>query len=495
MNFKPVLLLALLSAAGPASAEPPRIFACSHQGFAQGTTSGGPDSIRESRKVVYFNDDLRDLELGYANYIIGTTGEYNGGQGEVNIKFGLEYAGKFYPFSFKGQRLATCADGATITTDPLPIAIKAGTYGAIRSWEQKTHPDAAKNQWLWSTEGDPAFNEGSVFHSDATRDWTLGGAPGETAAVSWSIDAGGAVTPKIEQPGEGIKSGGVTIGILDSQRKGSGFGYIATTKNGGLAGWYQKQGGSHYSPDTAVGPTGMGGYGAGGPVQLFGPSVITGTPVAPKTSVLLLGDSIAAGFGSSDKRGDIWRNFGIYARAMSKKYNVCNAAIPGLTAYACDYRYGRTRALIASMLKPQVVLICLGTNDIDQKINDSGSKTPVAALTGHLSNLASWWHDNTGAAIWFGTLLPRVQPGGEVQTVKPGFEPGGNADQINAALRDKSLFPAMARVIDGRALVQDPVDAAKWRTDNGPLTGDGTHPSDNNGIPWVAAHLDIAPGG
>ncbi|MEA3209554.1 MAG: GDSL-like Lipase/Acylhydrolase family [Chthoniobacter sp.] len=474
-----------------------RIFASSNQSFAQGTVKAGANAIRESRKVVYFNEDLTDLVLGYANFVVGPTGEQNGGQGDVRVKFSLEYQGTFFPFLTKGERLAPCADGATFATDPLPVSIKGGTYGAIRMWEQKARPDPRTNHWLWSTEGDPAFNEGSVTHSDPDRDWTLGGAPGETAALAWTVDSSGMVTPKITEAGSGITTSGVIIGLLDSQRQGRGFGYIGTVKSGRLAGWFQHNGGAGYSQEVWIGPSGMGGYGGGGPVQTHGPCIVAGTPARPGKSVLLLGDSIGAGFGSSDKRGDIRRNFGIYARALSKKYNVCNAAIPGLTAYACDYRSARTRDLIHSILQPQVVLIGLGSNDIDQSVDDSRSKTPFEALRGHLASIASWWTTHCSSEIWFATILPRVklesraeQPAA-AQSIRPGFEAGGNADRINTAMRDHLLFPASTQIIDGRALVQDPADPAQWRTDQGALTDDGTHPSDGNGIPWIAARLRI----
>jgi len=476
------------------AADFPRIFASSNESFAQGMTKRGGDSIRESRKVVYFQDDLKDLALGYANYFIGTTGENNHGQGDVNVKFGLEYEGRFYPFLMNGQRMGRCADGATLSTDALPVAIKAGTYGAIRMWEQKVKPDPQANAWLWSTEGDTAFNEGSVTHSDPNRDWTLGGAPGETVALTWTVGNDGSVTPKIADPGTGILTKGAMVSVLDTQRKGSGFSFVATVKDGAVSGWYQQKTGSGYSQEIHVGASGMGGYGAGGGTQTHGPCVIAGTPVEARKSVLLIGDSIAAGFGSSDKRGDIRRNFGIYARAFAGKMNVCNTAIPGLTAYACDYRYQRSRALIESMVKPQIVLICIGSNDVDQGVDDSKSKTPFDALKGHLGSMASWWGTHCGSEIWLGTILPRVTQSADgngvpVQTPKPGFENGGTADRINTGLREKSLLPAISRVIDGRALVEDPVDHAKWRVDHGVLTDDGTHPSDGNGIPWIAGEL------
>lgn len=472
----------------------PRIFASSNQSFAQGTAKRGGDSIRESRKVIYFQEDLKDLVLGYANYYIGTTGENDRGQGDVNVKFGLEYEGKFHPFLIRAQRVGRCADGATLVTDALPVSIRGGTYGAIRMWEQKLNPDAQANAWLWSTEGDPAFNEGSVTHSDPNRDWTLGGAPGETVALSWKVDGDGGVMPGIVSPGTGITTKAAIVGVLDSRRKGNGFGFIATVKDGALAGWYQQKPGSGYSQDIHVGATGMGGYGAGGPTQTHGPCVIVGTPIEAKKSVLLIGDSIAAGFGSSDKRGDIRRNFGIYARALSGKANICNVAIPGLTAYACDYRYQRTRELIQSIVKPQIVLICLGSNDVDQAVDDSKSKTSLEALKGHLSSIASWWATHCGSEIWFGTILPPATPGndrvtGRGQIPKPGFEMGGTADRINGLIRDRSLFSAGAGMIDGRALVQDSADPAKWRVDHGALTDDGTHPNDGNGIPWIAEQL------
>lgn len=147
----------------------PRILASSNQSFAQGLSGGGANSVRECRKVIYFQEDLSDLVLGYANYFIGTTGENNTGQGDVNIKFGLEYAGAFYPFYFAGQRIARCADGATISTDALPVSITAGTYGAIRMWEQKVNP-TQNNTWLWSSEADPAFDEGTVTSSSPSHD-------------------------------------------------------------------------------------------------------------------------------------------------------------------------------------------------------------------------------------------------------------------------------------------------------------------------------------
>jgi hypothetical protein len=473
-------------------APPARIFASSHQSFAQGTAKAGADNIRESRQVVYFQEDLTDLVLGYANYYIGSTGENTHGQGDVEVSFALEYEGQFTPCTSAGQRRALCADGATLSTDPVKVSIKAGTYGAIRMRERKLAPDPTANAWLWSTEGDPAFNEGSVTHSDPQRDWTLGGAPGETAALTWTVDEAGVVTPRIARPGTGITTTGVIIGVLDSQRSGRGFSHIATVKDGSLAGWFQQKSGTGYSRDTWIGPSGMGGYGAGGPKQSHGPCIIAGTPARTAQSVLLLGDSISAGFGSSDKRGDIERNFGPYARALSKKANVCNAAIPGLTAYACDYRYQRTRALVAAILRPQIVLVCLGSNDLDQGVDDSKSKTPVDALRGHLRSITSWWVENCGSEIWLGTILPRVTLGSDGhQTPRLGFEAGGSADRTNAALRDKTLVTTATHIIDGRAIVQDPADPSLWRVDHGPLTEDGTHPSDTTGIPYLAAHLPI----
>ena len=77
------------------------------------------------------------------------------------------------------------------------------------------------------------------------------------------------------------------------------------------------------------------------------------------------------------------------------------------------------------------------------------------------------------------------------QIPKPGFEANGTADQMNAAMRKKSIFPAAVEIIDGRALAQDPAEHTNWRTDHGALTDDGTHPNDSNGIPWVAGRLTV----
>lgn len=483
---------------------PPRIFACSNQSFPQGLTGSGTNTIRESRKVVYFTEDLTDLVLGYANYYIGSTGENNSGHGDVNVRFGLEYplnSGTFYRFLFASGTTGVCLDGTTMSTNPLPVNITGGTYGAIRTWEQKRNP-LASNSWLYSTDGDTAFSEGVVTHNDPMRDWSVVGAPGETASMTWTIDSSGAVTPTVSGSGSGM-TGAATIGILDSQRTGSGFRYLWNVSGGRLTTPYTGAGpnttGSNYSKNTWVGVSGVGGYGGGGLVQTHGPCVIAGTPTSPKTSILLLGDSISVGYGSADGRGDIWRNFGIYARSMSKTFNVCNAAMSGLTAYACDLGYDRTFPLIKSILNPQVVMICLGTNDVDQAITDSGGKTVTAALTGHLNSIATWWNTNCGSKIWFGTILPRESSSTDGyttlagQTVKSGFGAGGNTDTINTAIRNKTIFSATARIIDGRALVQDPTDNSKWRVDHGALTGDGTHPSDANGIPWISTNLsDLA---
>jgi hypothetical protein len=72
---------------------------------------------------------------------------------------------------------------------------------------------------------------------------------------------------------------------------------------------------------------------------------------------------------------------------------------------------------------------------------------------------------------------------------KAGYEMGGVAARINGEIRGKKLVDGLSGVIDGRALVEDPGDRAKWRVDHGQLTEDGTHPGDGNGIPWIVGEL------
>lgn len=125
------------------------------------------------------------------------------------------------------------------------------------------------------------------------------------------------------------------------------------------------------------------------------------------------------------------------------------------------------------------------------------SVNSVQALAAFQAQARDFWasREFAGKKLYHTTLTPETTgsfTSDAGQTPKPGFESGGNRDQINAWLR---TIPApLTAVWDTATAVQSAGNPNVWASPGGvALTGDGTHPSPT-GYARVASQGVIVPG-
>ncbi len=208
---------------------------------------------------------------------------------------------------------------------------------------------------------------------------------------------------------------------------------------------------------------------------------IIGIPKNPMPSILVIGDSIAAGVG--DAAADAYGNNGFIARGLA---NVNGyplpwhfQAVPGirLSSQKLQY-YPKSRDIwqycTHAILETGYNDLSAGTvaqmqaditsilNELKRTIGPYGKPLHVTVVTLCPSTTSSnGWIDAAG------------------QTHKAAFVPGGKRDQYNAWLRTLPSNGLVDDIIDIAAVTDDPANPGKWYT-NGAVnfpTADSVHPA------------------
>lgn len=216
--------------------------------------------------------------------------------------------------------------------------------------------------------------------------------------------------------------------------------------------------------------------------------ILLGRPTSPLVSVIIVGDSIAAGTGdTATAAGDI----GFVQRGL---VSVSGHRVPshaqssgGLTfaAVTIDKAF-RSRAL----WRYGTHLVCtLGTNDIAAATSFADMKTYATNLWTAAKNTIS---DAYGIPLKVAqcTIMPRTTSSDSWataanQTVVAGFTPTtGVRDLFNAWILTQVGNGILDAVIDVNRYVEDPAHSGKWVT-----TGAANYPTTDGVHPSLAAHV------
>jgi lysophospholipase L1-like esterase len=419
-----------------------------------------------------------NIEVTYANFVILNGGESAAYQ-PVTIQSEILYKGIYYPVLFNGQSTATVTGGDHVTGTAVGLSVQSGD----QFFERVRVVGAVGSQrYLVSHGSRRVLSEGVLAGTNASVN-LFGGKEGHGATCSFVISAGKIVSAKVDNPGSNYTAAGVVAAFDPATQTDNTVGY-SNQSGGRMTSIVVTTPGVGYPTGTKCVIVGGGGFGQNG--AIYAASLITGVPnVDGLKSILIVGDSIARGYGSTDGVGDASGNYGIFERAVGNRYATVSTALPGNTATA--YKNPASHARMYSIILPYVThaFVQLGTNDI---VSNAYSATSVAN-----ANITSATElRSAGIKVSFTTLIPRDE--GEFDTLADqspasGFAPGGIADTYNGWVRAGTNGLASEwGMIDPRAVYQDTAEPSKWRVDS-IMTNDGIHPNVTAGIPFGAAQL------
>ncbi len=393
---------------------------------------------------------------------------------------------------------------------------------------------------LTTTAGRTFRADGIISGTNPADDFTLGvGIAYGAGVLAPVINASGVITSIPIDPlrrGTGYSGGlqlapyygGADINTVGANMEGttswSGYG---NTSGGSISSVTTLGGGTGFNPNNPpsfhVGGTGTAATGFGSNTATWGPSAIFGEADSYITSVLLIGDSITAGYGSVDGAGDINGNFGIYERALNNRCGVLVDACSGNQAAGYTGNSTRRQAFYNYLKNLGVVVdkfaILLGTNDFVTNANSDVVTAVQSANSGIAATIQAVW---SGADPILGTIPPvcTTTDGGITtanQTVwqtgfggTPNFAANGRVATYNTSVRNGTAFAAQRGFVDAAIMLSDSSAREKWRVAGefplvsatatafaNPETVGATpntmiHPSFNVGIPYGVNNLDLS---
>jgi len=465
------------------------------------------------------------IEATFINGLISTNSEQNAYYDFV-LRAGIYVNGQFTQLLFNGANETTVAKEWGLAIGKASVYIPPNTDFYITNRRVAMDAGAAGSYKVITTTGGTTFRQdGIISGTDASKDYTLG------VGVAYGARAG---TPVVN--GSGV----ITSIPIDSANRGTGYasglnlymwygaagvGQPAAIYTGsGVSGYGNQTGGQLSSITVSAGGTGhttgapplafVGGAGNanngfGSITATYGPSLITGIARRRIPSVLLIGDSIASGFGSVDTLGDLTASFGVYEQAIVNRIGagVHKLAVTGESATGWDttktQQLNFMDAQIQRGMRPSHVVIALGVNDF--LVNNNSDV--ISSVQSHISAIASLWRAR-GAKIILTTVTPSNSTSSgsnkfttlaeQSPTLVSGsaanFQAGGRVEQYNSAL----LAGAIANdgIIDISAYCRDSTTSSRWRVDTyGGVTAfcasDGIHPSVGVGIPYLVANMAL----
>jgi hypothetical protein len=430
------------------------------------------------RRVPSGTATYSNIELTYANFAAVNGGESVDFQ-PITIQAEILYNGTYYPVSFSGEPTATIKGGGYVTGSVVGLTLPAGAifYERVRVVGA---PGAQK--YLVSHGARRIMLEGVLGGTDTAVN-LRGGREGHGAACVFAIDGGRLLSARISAPGSNYTSSGVVAAFDPATQAEVTVGY-SNQSNGRMSSVVITNSGSGFSRDTRCIITGGGGFGTN--AAIYAAAMITGVPdMDGLKSLLIVGDSIARGYGSTDSRGDTLANYGIFERAVGNRYATVSTALPGNTATGYANAGAHTR--MYDIILPYVThaMIDLGTNDI------AGNGYPADTIARANIETATELR-NAGIKVSFATLIPRASGSFETkagQAPVSGFDQGQAGDVYNSwVLSGTHGLTSDWRIIDARAAYEDPTEPDKWRVD-AVMTNDGIHPSLAVGIPFGASLL------
>jgi hypothetical protein len=450
------------------------------------TNTASTNNVRFYQKYrrVPSSSGFTNIELTYANFLAIDGGESTSSLPSFTLQAEILYNGTYYPVTFSGATSTTLVPGNYVTSDNvsgLALPANAVFYERVRT----VGPSGSQN-YLISNGANEALLEGALSTTSSSVNY-LGGGEGHGGACTFTINGSGTITAGQVTAGGVNYTSAWSIAAVDPSTGPNGTVSTVGFSNGAHTTITISSGGSGWSSQTYCVPIGGGGFGQN--TAVYAAALISGVPTTPGvSSLMIIGDSIARGYGASDSSGDLAGNYGIYERAVGNRFGVASVSFIGNTAAgeALPAAHSRMFAILAPVITH--ALIALGTNDIAG--NGYSAATVAAANETTEQELKAL---NSNIKVSFATLVPQTSGtwstlGG--QTPVSGFTSGGAADTYNGYVRaDTNGVVSDWNYLDPRTLFQDATSTDLWRVDQGQITNDGIHPNLSIGEPFAETGL------
>lgn len=455
------------------------------------------------------------VRVTFANWIISVDSEVAGFY-DFTLRAGLLYNGTFYPFLFSGQRdVVLSKTFGHVTSDALTVSIPAGASFTVTNRRVATDLGAAGSYNVLTSTGGGAWQQsGIIAGTDISKDYTLGVGIAYGATInqgSVTVTAGAVNNSMtIANGGQNYTTGANVVpyygpggaGAPGALHPGTGFGAYTNASGGVTVNVSVYAGGAAHNagnlPPFIIVGSNIAASGMGTPSACYGPSLITGLPGAAVPSVLGLGDSTMAGYGSSDLYGDIAANFGAYEQALANRYGIFKMAVGGEQAAGWLTNNTHMLAYIADLLNRGYLtithtVIVLGINDFLTNVGISAAT--VTSAINSIGAVARGW----GSKVICTTILPAntgtfTTTGGQTP-YNSNYNLGGSVDTYNASILG-GTGPTNDGYIDIRTRCQDATVTTAWRVDafgaGNAFTTDGIHPSNTVGIPYLVLNMSIS---
>lgn len=416
----------------------------------------------------------------YVNWYSGTTSENQGGY-DFYLRAGWWDGFKFTRLKFNGQvDVFVSKNYGEVWSDPdCSIRITSGKEFKVYTRRVAAEVLGSYNH-MTNTSGQTFRQDGLIQGSDPTVDYTMGAGIAYGATYLTPVISGGAITSiPIDPNAKGINytagqnvfcyyggAGANTPGAL-VPGTGAGAGGFCnfSGSNGGTSSTITLgSGGSGYNssnpPICGCGGAGTAGTGFGTPTSNYGPSAIVAIPDRPIASVVVDGDSIAAGFTSVDGNGDIKGSHGLWEQYIAGKVGVVKVATAGESLLGRLSVGTRRTAFVQDILNQGVqishVIIQLGTNDFLTNTNSN----VVSVTQGYLGTLRDTYKNMGIPKVYGATVAPALTSGSnkvDLSLMTPfnvNHNAGGRVASYNTALLAGT--PAMDGVVDIAAVLADP---------------------------------------
>jgi lysophospholipase L1-like esterase len=465
------------------------------------------------------------IEASFINGLISTNSEQSAYYDFV-LRAGVLVNGQFTQLLFNGATETTVSKDWGLAVGKANVYIPPNTDFYITNRRVAADSGAAGSYKVITTTAGTTFRQDGIINgTDNTKDYTLGvgiayGAKAGTPVVNGSgvitsipIDSANRGTGYTAGTNLYMWYGAAGVGQPAAAYTGSGVSGFGSVSGGQLSSITVSAGGTGHTtgapPRAFIGGTSTAATGFGTTTATYGPSLITGIPRKRTPSVLIIGDSIASGFGSVDALGDLNASFGSYEQALVNRasVNVHKMSVSGESAVGWDttkiQQLNFMDAQIQRGMRPSHVVIALGVNDFLTNNNTD----VIASTQSHISTIASLWRAR-GAKIILTTVTPSnttssgsnkfttlaEQSPTLVSGSAANFQAGGRVEQYNSALLSGAIVSD--GIIDISAYCRDTTTTSRWRVDTyGGATAfcavDGIHPSVGVGIPYLVANMAL----
>lgn len=209
------------------------------------------------------------------------------------------------------------------------------------------------------------------------------------------------------------------------------------------------------------------------PSNAFVPLCVLGIPEQRHPALFIWGDSIMYGQGDNSTT-DTYGHVGWVERGCALPNGTflpfVNCSRSGERSLAYSVGYAWTRYALLEYVTH--ALFGASTNDL-------AAAVPLATLQ---SNVQAAWSQarRMGCRVYHTTMTPKTTGSWTTaagQTVAAGYGSDETRGQFNAWLFQQAAAGVIDGVLDVNAVVEDPANPGKWRTDLGALTADGLHPN------------------